>query len=62
MSGIGRFPLSNISHYVLTHPLDVYIVINDELAILNITNLTGILRVLIICGQIMRMEAGQKMI
>ena len=31
---------SNISHYVLTHPLDVYIVINDGLAIQNITNVT----------------------
>ena len=34
------FSPSNISHYVLTHPLDVHIVINDGLAILNITNLT----------------------
>ena len=34
------FSPSNISHYVLTHSLDVHIVIKDGLAILNITHLT----------------------
>jgi hypothetical protein len=34
------FSLSNIYHSVLTHPPDVHIVINDGLAILNITNVT----------------------
>jgi hypothetical protein len=34
------FSPSNISHYVLTYPPYVHIVINDGLAILNITNVT----------------------
>ena len=34
------FSPSNIYHSVLTHPPDVHMVINDGLAILNITNVT----------------------
>ena len=34
------FLLSNIYHSLLTHPPDVHMVINDWLAILNITNVT----------------------
>jgi len=35
-----RFSPSNISDYVLTHPPDVHVVINDGRTILNITNVT----------------------
>ena len=56
------FSPSKISHYVLTHPLDVHLVINDGRAFLNITNVTRIIKALIMCGQIMCMEAGKKMI